>query len=116
MTGRCFIGTARAGGSKRSIRDVAPGVRGRMIPAAQAEVAALLRRLAGADPVETHISAVFVGPDTAWKLKKAVALGFLDFSSPGAREHFLRRGLGLHRPPPPRPYPRGGAGGPAPGG
>ena len=32
-----------------------------MIPPAQAEVAALLRRLAGAAPIETHISAVFVG-------------------------------------------------------
>ena len=75
-----------------------------MIPAAQAEVAALLRRLAGADPVETHISAVFVGPDTVWKLKKAVALGFLDFSTLAAREHFLRRELALNRPVAPALY------------
>ena len=32
------------------------------------------------DPVETHISLVFVGADTVWKLKKAVRLPFLDFS------------------------------------
>ena len=74
------------------------------VPAAQAEVAALLRRLAGADPVETHISAVFVGPDTAWKLKKAVALGFLDFSTLAAREHFLRRELEINHPAAPTLY------------
>jgi aminoglycoside phosphotransferase family enzyme/predicted kinase len=74
------------------------------IPAAQSEVAALLRRLAGADPVETHISAVFVGKATVWKLKKAVALGFLDFSGLAAREHFLRRELALNRPVAPALY------------
>ena len=58
------------------------------IPAAQAETAALLRALAGAAPVETHISAVFLGADTVWKLRKAVRLPFVDFSrspSAGAR-------------------------------
>jgi uncharacterized protein len=54
--------------------------------------------------VETHISAVFVGPDTVWKLKKAVALGFLDFSTLAAREHFLRRELALNRPVAPALY------------
>ncbi|TCZ63198.1 bifunctional aminoglycoside phosphotransferase/ATP-binding protein [Roseicella aquatilis] len=74
------------------------------VPSEQAEVAALLRRLAGRDPVETHVSAVFVGPDTVWKLKKAVALGFLDFSSLAAREHFLRRELEINRPAAPALY------------
>ncbi len=68
------------------------------IPADQAPVAALLRRLAGADPVETHISAVFIGRDMVWKLKKAVRLGFLDFSALADREHFARRELALNRP------------------
>ena len=63
------------------------------IPPAQAEVAAFLAGLAGAAPIETHISAVFVGRDTAWKMKKAVALGFLDFSSLEARAHFCQREL-----------------------
>jgi aminoglycoside phosphotransferase family enzyme/predicted kinase len=67
------------------------------IPAEQAEVAALLRRLSGAEPIETHISAVFVGPDTAWKLKKAVTLGFLDFAPLAAREGFARRELALNQ-------------------
>jgi hypothetical protein len=68
------------------------------IPDGQAPVAALLRRLAGADPVETHISAVFIGPDAVWKLKKAVRLGFLDFSELAARQHFVRRELALNQP------------------
>lgn len=68
------------------------------IPPAQAEVAAFLSHLAGAEPVETHISAVFVGRDRAWKLKKAVALGFLDFTRIEDRERFCRRELELNRP------------------
>ena len=68
------------------------------VPAAQAEAAALLARLSGAAPVETHISAVYVGRDTAWKMKKAVALGFLDFTTLAAREKFCRRELELNRP------------------
>jgi aminoglycoside phosphotransferase family enzyme/predicted kinase len=61
------------------------------IPAGQAEAAALLGRLTGAEPIETHISAVFVGPGAVYKLKKAVRLEFLDFSTLAAREHFTRR-------------------------
>jgi aminoglycoside phosphotransferase family enzyme/predicted kinase len=67
------------------------------IPPEQAETAALLRRLAGTDPVETHISAVFVGSDTVWKLKKAVRLPFLDFSPIEARRRFALRELELNR-------------------
>ncbi|MBX9702507.1 MAG: hypothetical protein K2X74_23925, partial [Acetobacteraceae bacterium] len=33
-----------------------------------------------------------------YKLKKAVALGFLDFSTPAARERFARRELALNAP------------------
>lgn len=69
-----------------------------MIPAAQAEAAAFLAGLSGAEAVETHISAVFVGPGTAWKMKKAVALGFLDFTRIEDRERFCRRELELNRP------------------
>jgi len=35
------------------------------IPRNQAEVAAFLEQLAGATPIQTHISAIFVGRDTA---------------------------------------------------
>lgn len=68
------------------------------VPAEQAEVSAFLRGLAGADPVETHISLVFIGADTVWKLKKAVRLAFLDFTSLEARRRFTLRELELNRP------------------
>jgi len=68
------------------------------IPAAQQEVAGLLARVTGAAPIETHISAVFVGRDDALKLKKAVALPFVDQSGLAARERFCRRELELNRP------------------
>jgi hypothetical protein len=68
------------------------------IPAEQRETARFLRDQAGRDPVETHISAVFVGADTVWKLKKAVRLAFLDFTGLPARHRFLLRELEVNRP------------------
>jgi uncharacterized protein len=73
-------------------------------PPEQAETVALLRRLAGADPVETHISLVFVGTDTVWKLKKAVRLPFLDFSRVDDRRRFALRELELNGPAAPGLY------------
>ena len=70
-----------------------------MIPAAQEPVAALLRRLSGdAVPIETHISLLFRGTDTVWKLRKAVRLPFLDFTDPAARARAARRELELNAP------------------
>jgi hypothetical protein len=66
------------------------------VPPQQAEVAAFLRGLAGSDPLETHISLVFVGSDTVWKLKKAVRLAFLDFTPLEARRRFALRELELN--------------------
>lgn len=66
------------------------------IPAAQAEAAALLQGLAGAAPIETHISAVFVGAETVWKLRKAVRLAFLDFTTLAERERTARREFALN--------------------
>jgi len=74
------------------------------IPAAQSEGAEFLSRLAGTAPVETHISAVFLGRDTAWKLKKAVAFPYLDFTTLAARHHFLLRELALNGPAAPGLY------------
>ncbi|MDB5373906.1 MAG: hypothetical protein JWP04_2548, partial [Belnapia sp.] len=68
------------------------------IPAPQAEAAAALREMVGAAPVETHVSAVYIGRDAALKLKKAVALGFLDFTMLAERERLLRRELALNQP------------------
>ena len=68
------------------------------IPLDQSETAAYLRRLAGAEPIETHISLVFLGSDTVWKLKKAVRLSFLDFTRVADRRHFCERELALNGP------------------
>ena len=73
-------------------------------PREQADTVAFLRLLAGSDPVETHISLVFVGPDTVWKLKKAVRLSFLDFSGLEDRRRFCERELALNAPAAPGLY------------
>jgi aminoglycoside phosphotransferase family enzyme len=65
-------------------------------PPEQAEVVEFLRGLAGSGPLETHISLVFVGADTVWKLKKAVRLVFLDFTSIESRRRFALRELELN--------------------
>lgn len=53
---------------------------------------------AGATPrlIETHISGVILVGDEAWKLKKPVDLGFLDFSDIDARERACREELRLN--------------------
>jgi aminoglycoside phosphotransferase family enzyme/predicted kinase len=73
-------------------------------PPGQEDVAAFLRALAGSDPLETHISLVFIGPDTVWKLKKAVRLAFLDFTSLDSRRRFTLRELELNQPAAPGLY------------
>lgn len=47
---------------------------------------------------ETHISWVFLGRDRAWKVKKPVDLGFLDFTRLEERERLLRREDALNAP------------------
>ena len=47
---------------------------------------------------------MFLGPDTAWKLKKPVRLSFLDFSSLAAREAYCRREFALNAPAAPGLY------------
>ncbi|HYZ23802.1 MAG TPA: AAA family ATPase, partial [Rhodopila sp.] len=49
-------------------------------------------------------SAVFVDGDTVWKLKKAVRMPFLDFTTPEARRRFLVRELELNKPAAPGIY------------
>jgi uncharacterized protein len=74
------------------------------VPAEQQEVAAFLSGLSSGRSRETHISAVFIGEDTVWKLKKAVCLPFLDFSTLQARHRFLQREFALNKPPAPGIY------------
>ncbi len=47
--------------------------------------------------IETHISTVFLAGDYAWKLKKPVNFGFLDFTSLEQRKHFCDEELRLNR-------------------
>jgi aminoglycoside phosphotransferase family enzyme len=46
---------------------------------------------------ETHSAVVFFAGDQAWKLKKPVDLGFLDFSTPEARAAACERETELNR-------------------
>ena len=48
--------------------------------------------------METHISAVFLGADTVWKLRKAVKLAFVDFTTLAERERTARRELEQNAP------------------
>ncbi len=67
-----------------------------MIPESQCEAAAFLRGLAGADPIETHISAVFIGADRVWKLRKSVRLPYVDFTTLAARAAAAQREVALN--------------------
>jgi uncharacterized protein len=66
-------------------------------------IAALAEPAAYPDPVktvevrQTHISVVFLAGDFAYKVKKPVALGFLDFSTLDRRLHFCREEVRLNR-------------------
>ena len=66
-------------------------------PAPQTEIAAWLHKITQATPVETHISAVFVGATDVYKLKKSIKLPFLDFSTLAARRAMALRELALNR-------------------
>ena len=47
--------------------------------------------------IETHISWVFLAGDFAYKVKKPLNFGFLDFSSLSKRHHYCREELLLNR-------------------
>ncbi len=51
----------------------------------------------GVELVETHISWVFLEGDDAWKVKKPVSLGFLDFSSSEKRYEACKAEVHLNR-------------------
>ncbi|MCC6718671.1 MAG: AAA family ATPase [Acetobacteraceae bacterium] len=93
--GACRSCSRDAGGraGRRAAR--APGLTG-VAPESQAATFALLQRLAGAPPVRTHISAVFIGADTVWKLRRAVRLAYVDFTTLAERERTARRELELN--------------------
>jgi hypothetical protein len=74
------------------------------LPESQRAVAAFLARLAGREPVETHISAVFIGAERVLKIKKAVRLPYLDFTTLAARRHFTEREFEVNKPEAPALY------------
>ena len=84
-------GTTAAGPREPSIPD-------------QTEICAFLERLVGAPPQLTQISAVFVGQDDVYKLKRAVKLPFLDFTALDDRRRFLDRELEINAPAAPGLY------------
>lgn len=60
----------------------------------------LHRRLAAGAPVqliETHVSYLLVGAERAWKFKKAIAPGFLDYTTLARRRHCCAEELRLNR-------------------
>jgi aminoglycoside phosphotransferase family enzyme/predicted kinase len=61
------------------------------------ELIEALRRQLGARLIETHISWVLLAGDAAWKIKKPVQLGFLDFGTLAARRHMCDEELRLNR-------------------
>ena len=66
----------------------------------QAEVIAFLEEGAFQPPVEridTHAAIVFLEGEHAWKMKRAVAFSFLDFSTLARREQAVRDELRLNR-------------------
>ena len=72
-------------------------------PAPKDKVRDLLRpetypgRVAAVTSVETHMSFVFLAGDRAYKLKKAIRLPYLDFSTVDKREAICRKELVLNR-------------------
>lgn len=47
--------------------------------------------------IDTHAAHIFLAGDRAWKIKRAVRLGYLDFSTVSARRDVLREELRLNR-------------------
>ncbi len=69
-----------------------------------ADLVAALRRpsfwgppVESVDYLQTHVSSIFLTGERAYKLKKPVNFGFLDFSTPELRERFCRAELDLNR-------------------
>jgi aminoglycoside phosphotransferase family enzyme/predicted kinase len=63
-----------------------------------------LRQALGAQLIETHLSYVLIAGQDAWKLKKALNLGFADFSTPTLRRFYCDEELRLNRRTAPQLY------------
>src|ERR1700712_4300618 len=74
------------------------------VPPEQQEVSEFLAGLTGSKLSETHVSLVYVGEDTVWKLKKSVALSFLDFTDIRPRRRLCLREVKINSPAAPGLY------------
>ncbi|HVI27424.1 AAA family ATPase [Hansschlegelia sp.] len=73
----------------------------------QATIAFLKSRLGDAiDEIRTHISVILLAPDRVWKLKRAVALPYVDLTEAGTRVALCERELRLNRETAPSLYRR----------
>ena len=72
--------------------------------AALSQPAAYPQTVGAVEVRQTHISLVFLAGDFAYKIKKPVQLGFLDFSTPAKRKHFCEEEVRLNRRLAPRVY------------
>ena len=70
----------------------------------QRRAVAVLREALGAELVETHISFVLIGERHAWKIKKALDLGFADFRTLAQRRRCCEEELRLNRRTAPQLY------------
>jgi aminoglycoside phosphotransferase family enzyme/predicted kinase len=73
-------------------------------PQLQRQMVLALREALGAELIETHISYVLIAGAEAWKIKKALNLGFADFSTLPLRQHFCIEELRLNRRTAPQLY------------
>ena len=88
----------------RSASAARPSGPGELTPGEQARIVVSLKQALGATQpaqpvgmVETHISFVLLVGAHAYKIKKCVKLGFLDFSTLALRRHFCEEELRLNR-------------------
>ena len=72
----------------------------------QEPVLAFLGKRAETRRVDTHISIVFLEPDHVLKIKRAVRLPFLDFSTLDKRKHACEEELAVNKPNAPKIYRR----------
>jgi len=72
--------------------------------AAQRELVRSLCAALGAQLIETHISYVLIAGQQAWKIKKALDLGFADFSTLALRRFYCEEELRLNRRTAPQLY------------
>jgi len=72
--------------------------------ASQRRMVGALRRALCAQLIETHISDVLIAGHDAWKIKKALDLGFADFSTLALRRFYCEEELRLNRRTAPQLY------------